>query len=551
MDVLMGDTSQVVDTTHSTAIGNSETRAEPARGLTLEAASQAENEDDSQTDDEEEGEDEDDEEEEDDDEDEDEGEYVDADGFPMIEEPSEDIVGDLEDALSGDLDFQGTFAFCKTYDDAPNPCLSLEGLGMVGLPLSQREARVVIENSIQAPFGQGERTVVDREVRDTWEMDASKVQFKQAGWKPFMARVVSEVCESLGVNLQASKPRCELYKLLVYETGSHFLPHVDTEKTNGMFASIIVVLPSHFTGGDAHVSHGSLKSVFNTSGPSSTKTTVLSWYTDVTHEIKPITSGYRLALSYNLFHTTTSLHPSISAQVETVNTLRHILLSWKQQESEPEKIIYMLDHKYSRASLSASALKGKDAHIVGALDSLSKELGFCIGLAHIEHHESGTADDCGGGYYGHRRRGYYCAYDESEEDDGDVEMDEVLDTNTTVENLVDLEGKLISSKVDFDDLETIPANFNDYFEGASWDKQEYEGYQGNYGGTIDRFYRRSAVVIWPRWTRLGNEKGDRRTLYALQRLHCVDGPEPTAEELDLFNYACRMVVHNRHASTVR
>jgi hypothetical protein len=32
--------------------------------------------------------------------------------------------------------------------------------------------------------------------------------------------VVPQVCESLGVNMATAVPRVELYKLLVYETGS-------------------------------------------------------------------------------------------------------------------------------------------------------------------------------------------------------------------------------------------------------------------------------------------------------------------------------------------
>ncbi|HEX5995520.1 MAG TPA: hypothetical protein VFY84_10300 [Jiangellales bacterium] len=26
---------------------------------------------------------------------------------------------------------------------------------------------------------------------------------------------------------------------------------------------------------------------------------------------------------------------------------------------------------------------------------------------------------------------------------------------------------------------------------------EYEGYMGNYGNTMDRWYRRAAIVVWP------------------------------------------------------
>jgi hypothetical protein len=27
---------------------------------------------------------------------------------------------------------------------------------------------------------------------------------------------------------------------------------------------------------------------------------------------------------------------------------------------------------------------------------------------------------------------------------------------------------------------------------------QYEGYMGNYGNTLDRWYHRAAVVVWPR-----------------------------------------------------
>ncbi|EJD55223.1 hypothetical protein AURDEDRAFT_35671, partial [Auricularia subglabra TFB-10046 SS5] len=257
----------------------------------------------------------------------------------------------------------GSFYFSRTYEDAPNPILRLAELDTVGLPLSKRDASAIIDKCEQAPFGKGERTVVDKEVRDTWQMDATEVNFDNPAWPVFMKRVVRDVCEALGVNREASKPRCELYKLLVYETGSHFLPHVDTEKVNNMFATIVVVLPTAFTGGDAHLSHAGHTAVLNSSAPSVSKTTVLAWYTDVKHEIKPITSGYRLALSFNLVHTTTALRPSLADNAAPLARLRHVLLSWIQQQGRLDRLVYQLDHNYSHANLSASALKGSDAVI--------------------------------------------------------------------------------------------------------------------------------------------------------------------------------------------
>ena len=86
--------------------------------------------------------------------------------------------GDLDRALH-DLSrtFTGEIASHKTYLDAPIPGLNLlaNGIGPIGLPLNEREAQVVKSGCKPAPFGKGERTVVDKSVRDTWEMDASLV----------------------------------------------------------------------------------------------------------------------------------------------------------------------------------------------------------------------------------------------------------------------------------------------------------------------------------------------------------------------------------------
>lgn len=127
---------------------------------------------------------------------------------------------ELERELGTDTAFKGSYGFARSYAETPNPALHLDDLGTIGLPLSEPEAKRIISRCCQAPFGKGERTVVDTEVRDTWEMDAAQVHFGNPAWQGFMDRVVQEVCQGLGVNYSASRPRCELYKLLLYENGS-------------------------------------------------------------------------------------------------------------------------------------------------------------------------------------------------------------------------------------------------------------------------------------------------------------------------------------------
>ena len=127
----------------------------------------------------------------------------------------------MEHALEGDFNFKGSYYYGGVVAEAPNPCLNIDGLGPVGLPLSPRDAASLIECSAQAPFGHGERTVVDTEVRDTWEIEPTRVKFDNPAWAQFVkTSVISTVWQALGVAPSSSPPRCELYKLLLYETGS-------------------------------------------------------------------------------------------------------------------------------------------------------------------------------------------------------------------------------------------------------------------------------------------------------------------------------------------
>jgi hypothetical protein len=155
-----------------------------------------------------------------------------------LENPSRDIKGDLQRIFNNkNFRFTGNFYASQSYPNAPNPGLNAKGFGLVGLPLTESVAKSLITKCQQAPFGKGERTIVDKNVRDTWEIDASKVSlynhhgditlnplqitFQNQAWSKWVnSTVLPAVCEQLGVNIKTSKPRAELYKLLVYEKGS-------------------------------------------------------------------------------------------------------------------------------------------------------------------------------------------------------------------------------------------------------------------------------------------------------------------------------------------
>jgi hypothetical protein len=90
----------------------------------------------------------------------------------------------VEDAIKKGLDKDSGMPYhiATIGAGAPNPGLDVEGVGLIGLPLVDSSAKALIAACSQAPFGKGERTLVDKDVRDTWEVDAEKVRIVSLAW---------------------------------------------------------------------------------------------------------------------------------------------------------------------------------------------------------------------------------------------------------------------------------------------------------------------------------------------------------------------------------
>ena len=59
------------------------------------------------------------------------------------------LQADLAAVLEHAFSFPGTFAWSETYDigNTPNPCLKIDGLGVIGVPVSERDAKAIISRS--------------------------------------------------------------------------------------------------------------------------------------------------------------------------------------------------------------------------------------------------------------------------------------------------------------------------------------------------------------------------------------------------------------------
>ncbi len=240
-------------------------------------------------------------------------------------------------------------------------------------------------------------------------------------------------------------------------------------------STIVIILPSRYEGGEVEGSHAgsSQPLTCDFASQSQSLTTVLAWYTDVHHEIEQVTSGYRLALTYNVIRP-----PSRGAEplptppdvlTIAVNNLRMILHRWAELPTNRWHMFfaYMLSHQYSIDVLEDSgieALKGGDKHKVGYAWDLAKQLGYVLRFASIKYHELGAPDIGALADEVHRykrRQGedFECASRRDDRHDDEIpEMDEIIQTSMEFDNVVDLEGESVSEHFDMRAGDLVPSS---------------------------------------------------------------------------------------------
>lgn len=106
--------------------------------------------------------------------------------------------------------------------------------------------------------------------------------------------------------------------------------HVSAETPQvGTFSTVIIVLPSEFTGGEIRASHGDRSFTLAPAEGSLYGTTLLAWYTNVTYRAENLTSGFRLALVYNLIHTSAKIPvPCVPSDDTLIAHTREVFHKW-------------------------------------------------------------------------------------------------------------------------------------------------------------------------------------------------------------------------------
>ncbi len=386
---------------------------------------------------------------------------------------------------------KGSFSVEQSFEPSQIK-INVEGLGDISLPLEKETILKLIQISSDAKFGLREKTLLDKKVRDTQEISSHKLKIDID--EKSLKLILSKIRKGLGFPKDA-QITLDLHNMLIYGPGQFFEQHQDSEKLDGMVATLVMALPFPHIGGDLVIEHNGEEDIFSSENIDSNLVECVAFYADCKHQVKKVTAGYRVALTYNIvlkskkFVSDTLVNPKLQKAVSEyfspqeipehikLDTLNPESIKLDKLKSEPLKLIYFLDHEYTEKSLRWDLLKGKDLYNVKSFRSLAKDLDLVSHLALAQIH--GTWEVEGN-------------YDEEEDDSSDIH--DLLDHEISLSYWIDHDNQ----KLDFKEYDVFDNE-------ACWTKEteefdpyesEYERYAGNYGNTLDRWYRRAAIVLW-------------------------------------------------------
>ncbi|KAK2059181.1 hypothetical protein LY76DRAFT_604936 [Colletotrichum caudatum] len=194
-------------------------------------------------------------------------------------------------------------------------------------------------------------------------------------------------------------------------------------KCAGTLGTLVICLPLPHDGGNVVVKHAGQIKTFKTS---EFEQSFARWYSDVQHEVLPVTDGYYVVLTYNL----------------TIDQATRWLRSAGESKG-PSYVYYGLYHEYMEANVSLKVLKGWDLAVVQTLQGLSSELEFDVLLALTEDIEQGSTE----------HQSYDPCYDTGKppsrrqrelDEMAPHELDDVFETRLTVKVLMDLSERPIT-----------------------------------------------------------------------------------------------------------
>ena len=134
-----------------------------------------------------------------------------------------------------------------------------------------------------------------------------------------------------------------------------------------------------------------------------------AFYADCDHEVKRLTSGYRVCLVYNLIQQKAGKKIELQSLQAHAGKLAELFTKYERNSTDP--YIILLGHQYTPENFSTDALKLNDRAKAEALLLAAKQAGYYGKLCLVTSYLAGAPA--------------YSGYEYEEEDDDDAAMDEI------------------------------------------------------------------------------------------------------------------------------
>ncbi len=369
--------------------------------------------------------------------------------------------------------------------------IKVNKVGQLANPITDEQIAKLIAMAKPAAFGWKDQTIIDESVRKALGIPKSYVRIPKKQWNAVITPLLTYFKNQLGLP-RKSELTATFHSMNIYTEGCFFKPHQDSEKEEGMVATLVIILPTEYEGGELLIDLNGKKTTIGHQTHKVPNYTLAAFYADCYHEVKPVTAGTRITLTYNLSlkNYTGNLSSLHDKDFDTrVSTALANCFSSDTTASpyvrRPPKVVYLLDHQYTQKGLSWSALKNNDSVRVNTLLTAADEQGLDAYLALADMNE---VWECTFDYDSYRRRRY------TDDSDAEPNPEYIICSEITLKHWMDREGKSIDMNGYQPDTEQIGwTGDNTQFDPYD---SAYEGWTGNAGNTLERWYHRAALILW-------------------------------------------------------
>lgn len=194
-------------------------------------------------------------------------------------------------------------------------------------------------------------------------------------------------------------------------------------------------------------------------------------YGDATLEFKPLDSGYRVMLEYDLIVPSLAKLTSLARVYSEKRKLRDFLAAWNdkvekdkatRRSSFPTLLAYICDFHYTSEPLSLDVLQGNDRLRAACLQDLCSQIGMGLYIADLDRTHSGICEYYHGNQYG-----------DDDDDHHEITIDDA--DEITLSNMAEVNGKTVASDICLEEDENFVQS-EPFDDGP--DNEDYQSYHG-------------------------------------------------------------------------